>query len=478
MWFQVLACDYDGTLATAGKIAPATARALERVRATGRRVVLVTGRRLDDLLDVCPEVDLFDLVVAENGAVLLAPGTGEIEDLAAPPQPSLLARLEAKGVPFSVGRVIVATVDPHGSKVRDAIRELGLELDVILNREAVMVLPRGVSKESGLERALDRLAISPHNAVAVGDAENDEAFLRRAGLAVAVANAVPSLAAQADIVTTAPDGAGVRELIDAWILPDFEPLRRRLLHRTITLGRRPDGEPLDYPVLGPPLLVTGATRGAATPLVERLVAQLVDEDYVVWLLEARDDDRPGIAQRLGIRALGAAELELARFERFGQAERSDGAGRALLPSQRPASLVLDVTPLARRQRLDASRRFLRAVVRQRAESGAPHWVVIDEAQEVFAARRKATNPPSGFDWTGVCLVSSQPGLLARAVRMKARHVLSTSIETLVEGMPVSRSEIPVKRLKSGEALSVDLDVAAGGRVRCFRVASPRVHSRL
>src|SRR5262249_54543015 len=64
MWFHVLACDYDGTLATGGRVPPAVFDAVRRTRESGRRVVLVTGRALDDLLTILPEIDAFDLVVA------------------------------------------------------------------------------------------------------------------------------------------------------------------------------------------------------------------------------------------------------------------------------------------------------------------------------------------------------------------------------------------------------------------------------
>jgi len=141
MWFHVLACDYDGTLATAGRIASATLEALLRVRESGRRLVLVTGRQFDDLLHVCPEIEVFDLVVAENGAVLYDPRAKRVEDLADPPPAAFLRALEAEDVPFSTGRIIVSSVVPHEGAVLDAIKRLGLELHIIFNKEAVMVLP-------------------------------------------------------------------------------------------------------------------------------------------------------------------------------------------------------------------------------------------------------------------------------------------------------------------------------------------------
>jgi hydroxymethylpyrimidine pyrophosphatase-like HAD family hydrolase len=54
-------------------MAPETVAALGRVRESGRRLVMVTGRQFADLLAVCPEIGLFDLVVAENGAVVYDP---------------------------------------------------------------------------------------------------------------------------------------------------------------------------------------------------------------------------------------------------------------------------------------------------------------------------------------------------------------------------------------------------------------------
>ena len=43
---------------------------LERLVDSGRKLLLVTGRKLDDLLKVLPQVELFDQVAAENGGLL------------------------------------------------------------------------------------------------------------------------------------------------------------------------------------------------------------------------------------------------------------------------------------------------------------------------------------------------------------------------------------------------------------------------
>ena len=103
--------------------------------------------------------------------------------------------LEQRGVvPLSCGRVIVATWHPHETTVVEVIRDWVSSVEVIFNKDAVMVLPSGVNKATGLGAALDNLGLSPHNVVGVGDAENDHAFLNLCECAVAVANALPMLA--------------------------------------------------------------------------------------------------------------------------------------------------------------------------------------------------------------------------------------------------------------------------------------------
>jgi HAD superfamily hydrolase (TIGR01484 family) len=226
MRYQVLASDYDGTIAHDGAVDAATLDALARLRASGRVLVLVTGRELDQLIDVFPELPLFDSVVAENGALLYRPATRKERLLGEAPPAKFVELLRERGVTgISVGRSIVATWEPHERTVLDAIRDLGLELQVIFNKGAVMVLPAGVNKATGLRAALKELNLSEASAVGVGDAENDHAFLKVCGCAVAVANALPSLKEEADIVTRGERGAGVVELIDEILADDLARVR-------------------------------------------------------------------------------------------------------------------------------------------------------------------------------------------------------------------------------------------------------------
>src|SRR5262249_1261378 len=161
-----------------GVVAVETCRALENFKHTGRRLILVTGRELPSLEGAFQSTHLFDRIVAENGAVFYDPATKTERVLATPPPPASIDYLRTpRVIPLSVGRCIVATWGPNEGIVLEAIHKLGLELQIIFNKGAVMILPPGVNKATGVAAALHDLEISPINVVAVGDAENDHAFL-------------------------------------------------------------------------------------------------------------------------------------------------------------------------------------------------------------------------------------------------------------------------------------------------------------
>jgi len=215
MRYPIFATDYDGTLAHHGAVDDATIAALLQLRESGRQTIMVTGREVEDLQTVFSRLDLFDLVVAENGALLYHPKTGKFEPLhAAPPEP-FVRSLRKRGVsPLSVGHVIVATVEPYDTVILQVIKEHNLDLQIIFNKGAVMVLPSGVNKATGLAAALLQLNALPENVIGVGDAENDHAFLDFCGCGVAVSNALPALKEHVDVVTSRPHGEGVIELIN------------------------------------------------------------------------------------------------------------------------------------------------------------------------------------------------------------------------------------------------------------------------
>ena len=214
MQILAIATDHDGTLAEDGVTAASTVAALARFKASGRKLILVTGRPLGELEIVFQRLDLFDVVVAENGGLLYFSETGTMRPLAAPPSELFVTRLRELGVDeLAVGETIVATHVGHHETMQRTITELAIDLEIILNTDALMVLPVGTNKASGLTATLAELSISPASVAAIGDAENDIVFLKHCGYAVAVANALPEVKAIAHVVTAGSHGAGVVELV-------------------------------------------------------------------------------------------------------------------------------------------------------------------------------------------------------------------------------------------------------------------------
>jgi hydroxymethylpyrimidine pyrophosphatase-like HAD family hydrolase len=222
--YRMLAFDYDETLATGGEMQPATAAALAAARKAGWQLALVTGRPHQEMLGICPYVSLFDLIVDENGGVLYLAATGQAEELAARPDPRLRQELDRRAIPYVHGPIVTITRRPHEQEVAAILRELSLAMDTYCNRHAIMIVPRGTCKATGLRTGLARLGLAAGEVIAVGDDQNDVDFLRMAGLGVAVANAIDEVKAAADMVTAQPNGAGVAQFIYEQVLAAPEKL--------------------------------------------------------------------------------------------------------------------------------------------------------------------------------------------------------------------------------------------------------------
>ncbi len=231
MQYHVLATDFDGTIAEQGLVPESTIEALEKIKASGRKLVMVTGRRMEPLMELLPDIGLFDLIVAENGALLYEPKTATETLLASAPPPELVAQMRERGVgEIECGRVIVATWRPHELVALEVISSLAIDVQIIFNKDAVMLLPSGCNKALGLSAALAQLQISPLNTVCVGDAENDQAMMRLCGVSAAVANALDSVKQICRIVTDLPRGAGVEQLCQMILEDDlqFSPRHRKM----------------------------------------------------------------------------------------------------------------------------------------------------------------------------------------------------------------------------------------------------------
>ena len=399
MRYHALATDYDGTLAHHGRVTPSTLAALVRVQSSGRRLVMVTGRELPELLTVFPEADMFDWIVAENGALLYRPSTKEEKVLADAPSEKFVSALVARGVaPMSVGRVIVATWEPHEKAVLETIHEQALELQVIFNKGAVMVLPSGINKATGLKAALAEMSLSSHNVVGVGDAENDHAFLHFCGLSAAVANALPAVMDTADVTLRADHGDGVAELIDRLIADDCRRLEKRLSRRTLVLGRS-GGADAPIETHDQTVLVCGPSATARCGATTRLLETLLAEQYQFCLVDSEG----------GYHNLHSAVV-------VGGTENPPAVDEVVqLLSVPSANGIVNVAKLPAADRPAFFLSLLPALAQLRAGAGRPHWIVLDDALHILPTPGNLPESVARGDLANLALVTERPELLPPAL---------------------------------------------------------------
>jgi hypothetical protein len=397
---------------------------LRQAKAAGLFIILVTGRTWDSLIPESPyttiEATLCEAIVAENGAVVYFPR----RDIVALPfgrlNPTVLHRLEDLGVPLKRGTATVATHVPHDKVILEALRKMGGGATVEYNRGAVMVLPPGATKGTGLHYALRELGCSPHNVVACGDAENDRSLFEMVELAAAVSNAPPDIQALADVVLPHTSRAGVRTLVRD-ILAGRIPHHQSRPNRRLFLGHRMNGTPVHVDPLAlvnSNLGIFGSSGSGKSWLAGLLAEELLKHGYQVCIIDPEGDYRALGAGPHSL-LLGGPEKQLppiADVINFFECSR--------------VSLVLDLSAYTARDRSAYTLNLLRALRDLRTQRGQPHWFLIDEAQHLCPSDRdklthfllEAMQKGGGFG-----LVSYRPSQMAPTLLEALHHWMLTCL---------------------------------------------------
>lgn len=364
MRFSVLALDYDGTIAQNGALDPDVRRAIMGARARGIIVLLVTGRILSDLMQAAGDLQFVDAVVAENGAVLAFPN-GQSRLLSKSPPQVFLEELRRQGIEFTAGKCILEADATLGQRILEVIRYLELPLVLLFNRGRLMVLPQAISKATGLHEALRTLRLSSHNAIAVGDGENDHDLLAACELGVAVSWGSQALQKDADelIQGTGPSAvaAYIREAVQKMRLPPDRIGRRHLL-----LGTEQNGNPLKLALRGRNLLVTGDTGSGKSWATGLLCEQLILQGYCVWIIDP-EGEYGGLRSLPGVMVLGGKKTPPPMQDLVEAARYPD------------LSVVVDLSHLDHKEKLDYLNSLLPTLASLRRSTGLPHRIVVDEA---------------------------------------------------------------------------------------------------
>ena len=464
MHYQALATDYDGTLATDGRVDEAVLAALRAVRASGRRLILISGREHDDLLRVFPCLHVFDRVVLENGGLLIRPADGDAVPLGEPPPPSFVESLRRRGVsPLSTGHVIVSSWEPNEKAVLESIREMGLEYQVIFNKGAVMVLPPGINKASGLRAALKDLQLSPHNVVGIGDAENDQSFLQICGCSVAVANALPSIKEASDMVTAGARASGVREIASRLIENDLAdaPLSASR-HRVVLDADSEEGEVI-LPARGSSVLVAGSSGSGKSTLIQALLEKLVEHEYQYCVIDPEGDYEhlPGTLVA-------------------GSREHAPDVAQVVEHLEEPdVNLAVNLLAISLAERPAFFTELLSALLRLRVRRGRPHWTVVDEAHHMLPADDVSTGIAQPFG--GMIFVTVHPDQLSATASSAIDLVIAVgaaareTIEMFCRQIGRPAPPLPEEPLTPDEALT--WSASTGGNPSRIAALKPRGERR-
>ncbi|WP_265459014.1 sugar-phosphatase [Enterococcus sp. HY326] len=269
MSIKLVAIDIDGTLINdQHTINPEVKTAIHEARQKGVHIVLCTGRPLPGVTTKLAELAINrdnEYVITYNGSLIQNVASG---DIVASYGMSLadynILELTARrlGIHFhAINHETIFTPNRNISKytVNEAYlvdmpleyrtpEEMHEDLNIIkmmmidhphILDEAIKKMPQEItekyntvksspfyyellnknaSKGNALKTLAEYLGLKPEETMAIGDNENDNSMLEYAGIGVAVANAVPSTKAAADVHVASNNDSGVAEALNKYVL--------------------------------------------------------------------------------------------------------------------------------------------------------------------------------------------------------------------------------------------------------------------
>jgi Cof subfamily protein (haloacid dehalogenase superfamily) len=261
---RLAAIDLDGTLLSPqGKLTARNAEAIRRACEAGVSVVLATGKSRASATWIIDELDMhmpgvftqgttvydaegaiwhsttmakeaaasvlrfaearsFPYLVYAGQRLLMAedaPFRRQMHEQYDEPLPEIVGSLLPQIATISINKIVVYDPVDEGT-ARQALQALCEDRAHVTQavRHFVEVLPAGASKGAGLRWLLGQMGITPSEALAIGDGENDIEMLQTVGVGVAMGNAHPRVKAVADLVVGSHEESGVAEALARFVL--------------------------------------------------------------------------------------------------------------------------------------------------------------------------------------------------------------------------------------------------------------------
>jgi hydroxymethylpyrimidine pyrophosphatase-like HAD family hydrolase len=462
MKFGVLALDYDGTIARDGVLDPEVKAAIVEARARGIVVVIVTGRILSDLKQSAGDLGFVDAVVAENGAVLAFPN-GQISLNGLVPPQVFLDELHRRGIEHKTGQRVVEAAAASAPQILEVIRKLELPLVLLFNRSRLMILPQAISKGTGLREALNALRLSVHNAIAIGDAENDHDLLATCEVAVAVSWGSAALQKEADEILQGDGPSAVAAYIQRAAEEARLPRDRIGRHR-VTVGTAEDGSPIAPAVDGRNFLVVGDPQSGKSWASGLACEQMILQGYCLCVIDPEGDY--GTLESLpGVVVMGGED----------QPPELPDVARALRHFD--LSVVLDLSRILYEDKVRYLNALLPMLAALRRTTGLPHRIVVDEAH--YFLHEPNVKQLLDFDLNAYSLVTYRPSDLHPDLRKDIQVVVAKRLTrpqevqtllTMVENKGVEQEWTAILAgLADNEAVWLPGIEAAEGKLKRFRL---------
>lgn len=365
MKFLAVALDYDGTIATNDTLDPQVRIAIAEIRAQNIIVLIVTGRILSELQRVAGDLNFVDAVVAENGATIYFPETGYSRMLGDPAPQNLVQAIRLEGTACTVGECIVEADANEGTRILATLRRLELPLALLFNRGRLMILPQAVSKATGLKEVFKILRLSVHNAVAIGDAENDHELLKSCECGVAVGWGSGALQSAADLVLPGDGPHAIADFLHQLAAHQHIPAASKA-RRNLLLGHTDNGATFSLAVRHRKVLIAGDTKSGKSWVTGLLCEQLILYGYSLLIIDP-EGDYVSLEALPGVIVYGGSD--------------SLPKPRELIRALRHAevTIVIDLSHTEHQVRFDYVQTLLSSIKVLREHIGLPHCVVLDEA---------------------------------------------------------------------------------------------------
>lgn len=443
MRYYALATDYDGTLARHGQVDDETLDSLEKLRNSGRKLILVTGRELDELILIFPRLEIFERVVAENGALIYNPHTKEEMLLCEKPPDIFIDAVRTSRISrFSVGRCIVAAWKPDENILLDIIREQQLELQIIFNKDAVMVLPSGINKAAGLIAALNELKLSPHNIVGIGDAENDHAFLNICEFSVAVDNALDALKERVDLVTKADHGQGVSELIEIITASDLDEFNEKLVRHRHLIGKNLEGEEICMEAYGTSFMLAGTSGSGKSTFATSFIERLIEKQYQFCIIDP-EGDYQGLDEAI----------------MFGSQKQEPNSEEIIKLLENPLqNCSINLLGIKFEDRPSFFNRIFQALLELRTRTGRPHWIIVDEAHHLFPPEWDPADLLFPRELRNMLFITVHPDHVAHTILSSVDKLITIgqspeeTVKKFCDSLEINAPSLPEVELEKGEAI--------------------------